>query len=177
MTDPFYTAPGRNASGKHGAGKIAKLGHGDALHVANIDPDRQGLEIFMVHESGASGPYGYTPRDASTGEVLYGGFATDDVGRGMIGQVDPNQRGLQTWCGEGYESDGAFGLMTCRGDQMAKQIPGTNMSIKWSANMTTQMINGSFDEPVTIDDWNKAGRLRQKVQLPITERRKSLPCR
>lgn len=156
-------------------GKIAKLGHGDALHVANIDPDRQGLEIFMVHESGASGPYGYTLRDASTGEVLYGGFATDDVGRGMIGQVDPNQRGLQTWCSEGYESDGAFGLMTCRGDQMAKQIPGTNMSIKWSANMTTQMIGGRFNEPVTIDDW-KQGRLLTAEGAVTNNGTKGNPC-
>lgn len=31
-------------------GTIARLGHGDALHVADIDPDRPGLEIFMVHE-------------------------------------------------------------------------------------------------------------------------------
>ena len=60
MTDPFYTAPAVMPPESTEPGKIAKLGHGDALHVANIDPDRQGLEIFMVHESGASGPYGYT---------------------------------------------------------------------------------------------------------------------
>lgn len=171
----LYSSRGVMPPESKAPGKIAKLGHGDALHVANIDPDRQGLEIFMVHESGDSGPYGFTLRDAATGEVLHGGFAVDDVGRGMIGQVDPNQKGLQIWCSEGYESDEAFGLMTCRGDQMAKQIPGTNMSIKWSANMTTQMINGSFDEPVTIDDW-KQGRLLTAEGAVSNNGTKGNPC-
>ncbi|GAA3329158.1 hypothetical protein GCM10020331_076060 [Ectobacillus funiculus] len=31
-------------------GTTARLGHGDALHVTDIDPDRPGLETFMVHE-------------------------------------------------------------------------------------------------------------------------------
>ncbi|PAF13221.1 hypothetical protein CHH61_24810, partial [Shouchella clausii] len=39
-------------------GVTAGLGHGDALHVADIDPVRSGLEIFMVHEGGAYAPYG-----------------------------------------------------------------------------------------------------------------------
>lgn len=171
----LYSSRGVMSPESKAPGKIAKLGHGDALHVANIDPDRQGLEIFMVHESGDSGPYGFTLRDAATGEVLHGGFAVDDVGRGMIGQVDPNQKGLQIWCSEGYESDEAFGLMTCRGDQMSKQIPGTNMSIKWSSNMTTQMINGSFDEPVTIDDW-KQGRLLTAEGAVSNNGTKGNPC-
>lgn len=171
----LYSSRGIMPPESKAPGKIAKLGHGDALHVANVDPDRQGLEIFMVHESGDSGPYGYTLRDAATGEVLYGGFAIDDVGRGMIGQVDPNHRGLQTWCSEGYESDEAFGLRTCKGDQIAKQIPGTNMSIKWSANMTTQIINGSFDEPVTIDDW-KQGRLLTAEGTVSNNGTKGNPC-
>ncbi|MBE1440902.1 rhamnogalacturonan lyase [Paenibacillus sp. OAS669] len=156
-------------------GTIAKLGHGDALHVANIDPEREGLEIFMVHESGASGPYGYTLRDAATGEILFGGFATDDVGRGMIGQIDPEHRGLQVWCSEGYESDEAFGLMTAKGKQIAKKVPGTNMSIKWSADMTTQIVNGRLDQPVTIDDW-KQGRLLTAEGAVSNNGTKGNPC-
>ncbi|MCD8287309.1 MAG: rhamnogalacturonan lyase [Porphyromonadaceae bacterium] len=43
------------------------LGHGDALHLSDFMPDRQGLEIFMVHE----GVGGADMRDASTGEILF----------------------------------------------------------------------------------------------------------
>ena len=31
---------------------VARLGHGDAMHVTDIDPDRPGLEIYTVHEGG-----------------------------------------------------------------------------------------------------------------------------
>ncbi|WP_309120648.1 rhamnogalacturonan lyase [Paenibacillus sp.] len=156
-------------------GATAKLGHGDALHVADIDPDRPGLEIFMVHESGVWGPYGYTLRDAATGEVLYGGFAAGDVGRGMVGQVDPERRGLQTWSSEDIFSQKTFGLMTAKGEQIDKKVPGTNMSIKWAANMTTQIVSGSFDQPVAIEDW-KRGRLLTAEGTRSNNGTKGNPC-
>jgi hypothetical protein len=171
----LYSSRGILPPGSKAPGRMAKLGHGDALHVANIDPDRQGLEIFMVHESGPWGPYGYTLRDAATGEVLFGEFAVDDVGRGMVGQVDPDQRGLQMWCSEGIEGEGDFGLMTARGGRIAGELPGTNMSIKWSANMTTQIISGRFDQAVAIDDW-KRGRLLTAEGTATNNGTKGNPC-
>lgn len=74
--------------------------------MADIDPDRPGLEIFMVHEGGPWAPYGYSLRDAKTGEVIYGGYTGKDTGRGMVGDVDPTRRGLETW---------AVGLWTAKG--------------------------------------------------------------
>lgn len=127
-------------------GTIAGLGHGDALHVADIDPDRPGLEIFMVHEGGAYAPYGYALRDARTGEVIYGAYTGKDTGRGMIGDVDPDSRGLETW---------AVGLWSASGTRLSTSAPGTNMNIKWSGNMTTQIVNGSGNSTPTIDDWKK----------------------
>ncbi|MGG1514043.1 rhamnogalacturonan lyase [Paenibacillus oryzisoli] len=151
----LYSSRGVLPEGSAAPGRSAKLGHGDALHVANIDPDRPGLEIFMVHESGIWGPYGYTLRDAATGEVLFGGFATEDVGRGMVGQVDPARRGLQVWASESYTSDDAFGLLTAAGERISRQVPGTNMNIQWSGDMTTQILSGSFERSVTIEDWQR----------------------
>ncbi len=130
-------------------GTVARLGHGDALHVADIDPARPGLEIFGVHEGGVWAPYGYSLRDARTGEVIYGGYTGRDTGRGMVGDVDPDRRGLETW---------AVGLWTADGEKLSDDMPGTNMNIKWGADMTTQIVNGALDETPTIDDWKK-GRL------------------
>lgn len=161
--------------GSAAPGAIAKLGHGDALHVANIDPDRPGLEIFMVHEAGIWGPYGYTLRDAATGEVLFGGFATEDIGRGMIGQVDPARRGLQVWPSEDIHGGTSFGLMTAKGEKIDSKAPGTNMSIKWAADMTTQTISGTFDSSVVIDDW-KRGRLLTAEGTRSNNGTKGNPC-
>ncbi|MCM3785129.1 rhamnogalacturonan lyase [Neobacillus mesonae] len=127
-------------------GAVANLGHGDALHVANIDPSREGLEVYMVHEGGPYAPYGYALRDGKTGEVIYGAYTGRDTGRGMIGDVDPDHPGLETW---------AVGLYSAQGEKISDQAPGTNMSIKWSKDMTTQIINGSLETTPTIDDWKK----------------------
>lgn len=127
-------------------GKTARLGHGDALHVTDIDPDRPGKEIFMVHEGGTYAPYGYSLRDAKTGKVIYGGYSGKDTGRGMIGDIDSDQRGLETW---------AIGIWTAAGKQLDTRMPGTNMSIKWAADMTTQIVNGAIDVTPAIEDWKR----------------------
>ena len=70
-----------------------KFGHGDAMHVANIDPDRPGLEIFNVFEGAKEAPYGFALRKAETGEVIFGEYAECDLGRCMIGDVNPTEIG------------------------------------------------------------------------------------
>ena len=70
------------------------LGHGDALHLSDLDPDRPGLEVFMVHEER---PYGSDYRDARTGEILYRTLDRDDTGRGVAADIDGHHRGFEMW--------------------------------------------------------------------------------
>ena len=70
------------------------LGHGDAQHLADLDPDRPGLEYFMVHEEY---PYGSDLRDAKTGEILLRTYDKDDTGRGLAADIDANHRGAELW--------------------------------------------------------------------------------
>lgn len=114
-------------------GVRAKFGHGDAMHVANIDPDRPGLEIFNVFEGGAAVPYGYALRDAETGEVIFGEPATDDLGRCMIGKIDPDTRGLQVWVKDTFD---------CKGRKLEVPLLGTNQSIRWAGDLSTQILDG-----------------------------------
>lgn len=114
-------------------GVRAKFGHGDAMHVANIDPDRPGLEIFNVFEGGAAVPYGYALRDAGTGEPIFGEYATVDLGRCMIGKIDKETRGLQVWVNDMYD---------CRGNKLDVPLLGTNQSIRWAGDLTTQILDG-----------------------------------
>lgn len=137
-------------------GTTARLGHGDAMHVTDIDPNRPGLEIFSVHEGAAWAPYGYAMRDAATGQVIFGGYTGRDTGRGMIGDIDPAQPGMESWAGIPLAPAGA--LWNAQGRQIGSKAPGTNMSIKWAADMTTQIVNGALNVTPAIDDWNR-GRL------------------
>jgi hypothetical protein len=135
----------------------ARLGHGDAMHVTDIDPDRPGLEIFTVHEGATSAPYGMAMRDAKTGKVLFGTYSGRDTGRGMVGDVLPGTRGVESWASMPGGSE-ALGLHSATGEVLTSTIPGTNQSIRWSADLTTQIVNGAQEVTPTIDDWTR-GRL------------------
>lgn len=114
-------------------GDYAKLGHGDAMHVANIDPDRPGLEIFNVFEGAKEAPYGFAFRDAENGNVYFGEYAETDLGRCMIGDIVPGLRGLQMWVNDVYDVDG---------NKLDVPAPSTNMNIHWAADLSTQLTDG-----------------------------------
>ncbi len=76
------------------------LGHGDAQHVADLDPSRPGLEVYSCHEDSGS-DYGYEMRDARTGEILYGANTGNDNGRGTAADIDPNYKGCEGWSAAG----------------------------------------------------------------------------
>lgn len=116
-------------------GREAKLGHGDAMHAADIDPDRPGYEIFNVFEGAEHAPYGYALRDGESGAVLFGTYAETDLGRCMIGDINPQVRGLQCWIN-------GVGTYDCHGNLIKKETLGTNMSIRWAGDLTTQITDG-----------------------------------
>lgn len=124
----LYSAKGRLPDGRE-----AKLGHGDAMHVADIDPDRPGLEIFNVFEEGRSAPYGYALRDAETGRAYFGEHAEEDLGRCMIGDIADGVRGLQVWVREMFD---------CKGNRLDLPLPSTNMRVYWAGDLTTQVTDG-----------------------------------
>ncbi|WP_449406440.1 rhamnogalacturonan lyase [Nocardiopsis xinjiangensis] len=143
------------------------FGHGDALHVGDFDPDRDGLEIWSVHEDSAA-PYGYAMRDAETGDVLFGEFMGGDVGRGMVGDIDPDRPGVEAWYEMG-PGEGEAGLHAAGGEFLGEDVPGTNMSIRWSADMTTQTVHGTDtgdgSEPPRIEDWGRGTLLTAEGTL------------
>ena len=132
------------------AGELRPLGHGDAMHVTDIDPARPGLEIFTVHET-ANAPYGMAMRRAEDGTVIFGQYAGRDIGRGMIGDVVPDSPGIESWSGM-PDGAGVSGVRTPTGETLPMETPGTNMSIKWAADMTTQIVRGSGTTTPTISD-------------------------
>ncbi|GAB3551464.1 hypothetical protein GCM10027404_20630 [Arthrobacter tumbae] len=149
----FDTLP----EGSKAPGTEAKLGHGDAMHVTDIDPNRSGLEIWTSHEGGRGAPYGSVLRDAANGETIFGSYSGRDTGRSMIGDVRADVEGIEAWASMPGGTDGS-GLLNSTGEALDSRTPGTNMSIKWAADLTTQLVNRSNDETPTIDDWTR-GRL------------------
>jgi hypothetical protein len=77
----------------------------------------------------------------------------------MVGDVVPGVPGQEVWAGNppGGTSP-SFALHSAAGDPLGSQIPGTNQSIRWAADMTTQIVNGAGTVTPTVDDW-RHGRL------------------
>ena len=113
-------------------GREAKLGHGDSMHVADIDPDIPGLEIFNVFEEGKHAPYGFALRDAETGKVRFGEYHEGDLGRCMIGDITDDVRGLQVW---------SKGMYDCKGNRLDLPEPSTNARIYWMGDLSTQVTD------------------------------------
>lgn len=113
------------------------LGHGDAQHLADLDPDRPGLEYFMVHESR---PYGSDLRDARTGEILFHNTDKNDTGRGLAADIDPNHRGAEFWCSAAKEVHNVNGEIIAETEGWTPQ----NFRIYWDGDLQEELIgNGS----------------------------------
>ncbi|WP_017540149.1 rhamnogalacturonan lyase [Nocardiopsis halophila] len=153
----LYSSTGEGHPDSEVSGEEVKFGHGDAMHVGDFDPVRDGLEIWTVHESGTA-PYGYAMRDAATGEFLFGGYTGTDTGRGMVGDIDPDVPGVEAWSSVTHTGE-RTGLWSAKGGFLGEETPGTNMGIRWAADMTTQVIEGIDTEDRTeaprIEDWRR----------------------
>jgi rhamnogalacturonan endolyase len=67
---------------------VPNIGHGDRHCLADIDPDRPGLEHFFIQQTNIMG---MGLNDATSGELIKGIYlsAVGDVGRGTCGAFDP----------------------------------------------------------------------------------------
>ncbi|WP_150272163.1 rhamnogalacturonan lyase [Paenibacillus tepidiphilus] len=120
------------------------LGHGDALHVGDLNPNRAGLEVFKVMES-TSAPYGAAVWDAANGTILWGVSTGADTGRGMAADIDPTYPGEEVWASNGV------GLYSITGTKISTSTPSINFGIWWDGDLSRELLDG-----VKIDKWNNS---------------------
>lgn len=126
------------------------LGHGDAIHLSDLDPDVEGLEVFCPHEE-KSAKYGFEMHDAATGEIVFGQKTGTDVGRGIAADIDANYRGFEMW------STANKNIYDCKGNVIASSNrPSVNFRIYWDGDLQDELLDGT-----KLDKWNgkKAERL------------------
>ena len=128
------------------------VGHGDALHMTDIDPDRPGQEVWQCQEIPAS--YGQTAlnfHDAKTGETLWGKPGHGDVGRAMAADIDPHHKGLEVWGAVG-------GLYDCKGNQIAPNTPSMNFGIWWDGDLSRELLDGT-----RLDKWDYTKNISNRL--------------
>lgn len=127
----------------------ARLFHGDAMHVSDLDPARPGLEKFGVHEDMRSnGNIGAAMLDARTGAILWSKPADKDTGRGLAIDIDPRHPGAESWASNSPDLWDAKGAVIPGGHPKA-----ANFAIWWDGDALRELLDGT-----RIDKWDwKAG--------------------
>ena len=119
-------------------------GHGDAIHLGDLDPDRPGLELFDIHED--EQPQSWDIHDAATGALLQkGGQSGIDNGRGCAADIVADTRGYEFWSAYGgYNSEARVQLPfnAVTGEQAGSVQPSMNFRIYWDADVQDELLDG-----------------------------------
>jgi rhamnogalacturonan endolyase len=120
------------------------LGHGDALHVGDLDPERPGLEVFNIHEKTAKN-VGVSFRDARTGEILWS-KPSADVARGVAMDIDPRYLGVECWA----SGPGLGGVWNAKGETVSQRKPRScNFGVWWDGDLLRELLDRT-----TISKWD-----------------------
>ncbi|KAH7389988.1 hypothetical protein BKA66DRAFT_526884 [Pyrenochaeta sp. MPI-SDFR-AT-0127] len=124
--------------------------HGDRWQISKIDPSRPGLQGYGVQQDNPSKLWEYY-YDARDGKILWKHFgdAVADIGRGMIGDIDPNYPGMESW------SAGGSGLYNAPSNTLASKdktlSPWAHLGLWWDGDDTMELYNDG-----KIEKWNPA---------------------
>ncbi len=116
------------------------MGHGDAMHLSDLDPDIPGLEVWGVKETDGLGSVLHS---ALTGKTLFRIKGEGDTGRGLAADIYPDHRGFEMW------SSTSKGIYDVKGQKITDAVPSVNFRIYWDGDLQDELLDRSF-----IDDWD-----------------------
>ena len=121
-------------------------GHGDAIHVGDIDPDRLGMEVFTVHEES---PYGWDLHDAATGEIICSAEGGKDNGRGIASDIIGANRGYE------FSSSNDRNQRNAANKVVSSKSTSLNFRCYWNGDLQDELLDGDI-----MDTWNGNGMTR-----------------
>ncbi|MFO1488902.1 MAG: rhamnogalacturonan lyase [Verrucomicrobiota bacterium] len=127
-----------------------RIGHADALHVSDLNPEHPGLEVFDIQERFSDA--GANFRDARTGEVLWkkpsvqAGEDGEGPARGCALNIDPRYPGSECWVfGAGIE-----GLFNADGEKIGDVTPPScNFGVWWDGDLLRELLDRNY-----VAKWN-----------------------
>ncbi len=109
------------------------LGHGDALHVSDIDPDIPGLEVWGIHEYAQI--HGSALLKAATGEIIWG-TSPADVARGVSADITAEYPGMECWGGTNE-------LRSAKNEHAGSWPSSSNFLIWWDGDLLRELLDGN----------------------------------
>lgn len=136
-------------------------GHGDALHVSDINPANPGLEVFSIQERFAG--EGMNLRDARTGRPIFvvpsredpSDHSREGPGRGASFNIDPRYPGNECWA----FGAGMRGLYDSSGKRIAERSPGNcNFAVWWDGDLLRELLDRN-----QVSKWN----WQEAIETPL----------
>lgn len=120
--------------------------HGDSLAISDFDPERPGLELYLVTENEddtvAWGTPGAGLHDGRTGEILWSHSPGVDISSGVVADIDPRHPGAEVW-------GGPTGLRTITGEVIGRESPRSVWVVWWDGDLLRETYGG-----YRIQKWN-----------------------
>ena len=141
------------------------LGHGDAMHVSDLLPDREGIEVWVCHEEA---PYGVSLLDAKDGSTIFHYDHSKDTGRCVAGNIYAGNAGAEFWgtsSGDVYDGNGnATGISR----------PSVNFLTYWDSDLEREPLDGTVISK--INDKKKAETIFTAEGCESCNSTKATPC-
>ncbi|MFE6821145.1 hypothetical protein [Streptomyces sp. NPDC057690] len=135
--------------------------HGDRFDIADLDPDRPGLEGFAIQQSelGIVSAFPWYYYDAATGERLVTGShptspvsdADLDTGRGNAADIDPDHRGYEYWTSTADVTRPGAGVFNVQDGKVSTTTPSVNFRIWWDGDKASELLDFT-----RVEKWDPA---------------------
>ena len=121
------------------------FGHGDAIHMGQMIPGREGMQVFDIHEEG--GTYAWDLHDAATGEIIFKrGPEGDDNGRGMAAQL--TNKSAEWWFSSAKAREQRS---AATGETASDKSASLNFRMYWDETVQDALLDGNV-----VDKYNSS---------------------
>ncbi len=116
---------------------IPEISHGDRFHIADINPDRPGLENYIIQQNNPSF-LATAYYDAGTGQLIKKWYATDvvDVGRGIALDINPTHKGYEMYSTQP-------GIYNAKAQQLYANNVWAPEGLWWDTDLLREYIDGA----------------------------------
>lgn len=145
------------------------LGHGDAIHMTVFDPASGELAVWACHENKSDGS---TYRNARNGLIIKQVKSSDDVGRCMAADIDPDYPGVEMW------SSRSGGILAADGSLVTSSTGGVsmNMACWWDGKLLRNLQDGVSITRYNTSDKKSYATLFTAKDCSSNNGTKSNPC-
>jgi hypothetical protein len=112
--------------------------HGDRYYITKMDPEREGLQGYGIQQDNEDLLMEYY-YDAADGTFIWEHYGSEvgDVGRGMVGDIDPTYPGMEVWSFQGVFNAASNETTT---DDKAL-APWPQMGVWWDGDALMELYN------------------------------------